>query len=301
MAVATILLTLPIVSIQQEEAQEQELSSSINFCEEDFQHSSYIAEPANVTSSLACYVPLALLGLFGPPSKYSTKHFAATYVTLLAIGVGSMLLHALLTAEAQGGDELPMLWYTASIAYCAMDVILHHVGTKSQGLGATVLASAVAVTATYIARREDFTIFYLMFSLYSQTIIVSILYIALKLDWEGTQGIEFKINVLFPLALSAGWFTILAIWTWVSEMLFCHAVTKDHIWGKVIAPLIWNRVVHPLWHFFSGMLAWLLIQLLLSAHGMQQQWGIPTLQWFGAPYVAFEPHSKDPSAACSIR
>jgi hypothetical protein len=53
------------------------------------------------------------------------------------------------------------------------------------------------------ARREDFTIFYLiMFSLCSQTIILSILNIALKLDCEDTQSLELKINALFPLALS---------------------------------------------------------------------------------------------------
>jgi hypothetical protein len=84
-------------------------------------------------------------------------------------------------------------------------------------------------------------------------------------------------------------------------MLSCHAVTKEHSWGKVIVPLIWNRVVHPMWHFFSGILAWLLIQLLLSTHGMQQQGGntYPAVVWYTTCCVC-EPHSQDPSVACLI-
>ena len=42
----------------------RDLSSSINFCEEDFVDSDYIAEPANTASSVASYIPLALLGIY---------------------------------------------------------------------------------------------------------------------------------------------------------------------------------------------------------------------------------------------
>jgi hypothetical protein len=227
---ATVIFTSPIVLYLEHEQDDitaaaaaaavEQQSSSINFCEEDFRHTPYIAEPANVISSLTSYVPLALLGLFGPPStQYKReKRFIAVYATLLAIGLGSSALHGLLTAEAQGGDELPMLWYTASTAFCSIDVILV-AKWKQQEQRTTVLAllvilSAVVATITYVARREDFTIFYIIFSLYSQTMVVSVVWICFGINWEETKqmsdaGIHFKATVLFPLAIAAGWTTIL--------------------------------------------------------------------------------------------
>jgi len=296
MILATVILTLPIVTLTNEPSSEKQqvLSSSINFCEEDFQHSPYIAEPANTVSSLTCYVPLALLGLLGRPSTqyHHSKRFVILYATLLTIGVGSMAPHALLSAEAQGGDELPMLWYTAAAAYCALDVILQR---KSSLLAVLVAGSAVAATVTYVIGRHDFSIFYILFSIYSQTMIFSVIYITFGMNWEALnrdQGIQFKANVLFPLAIATGWSTIFAIWVWVSEMLFCNAVMQDRSYGEVVAPFLWNRVVHPMWHFWSGLLAWLLVQVLVAAHGMQQGWGKPSLQWFGAPFVVFHEDEK---------
>lgn len=297
MTVATIVTTLPIVVSESERPQEpQLLSSSINFCEEDFQNSAYIAEPANTISSLTCYIPLALFGLLSRRTNQHrrAKRFVVMYSSLFAIGVGSMALHSLLTSGAQGGDELPMLWFTAAAAFCALDIIVQ-TRKKTTWLVVLVTVSAVAATATYVGGRHNFTIFYILFSLYSQTMVFSIIYITFGIDWETKdreRGIEFKANVLFPLAIATGWSTILAIWVWVSEMLFCNAVMQDRAFGKVVAPFVWNRVLHPMWHFWSGLLAWLLIQALVAAHGMQQDWGTPVIEWFGTPHVVFQSDSK---------
>lgn len=297
MMALTAVLTAPILlSTNDPPYDEQEaLSSSINFCEQDFRNTSYIAEPANTVSSLTCYVPLALIGLIGRPSiqHCQSKRFVIIYSTLLTIGLGSMALHAFLTAETQGGDELPMLWFTAAAAFCALDIILKNKQTRLLAL--VVAGSAVAATATYAVGRHDFTVFYILFSLYSQTMVFSIIYITFGFDWETRdkeEGMQFKAAVLFPLAIATGWSTIVAIWTWVSEMLFCNAVMQDGAFGQVVAPFVWNRVAHPMWHFWSGLLAWLLVQVLVAAHGMQQGWGTPSIEWFGIPYVAFRDNSS---------
>lgn len=334
MATLSIALTMPIVIFgnpRDDSTLDAELpSSSINFCEEDFRDNAYIAEPANTASNLGCYVPLALLGLLGPPSKAWSgataapnesggqnmatsrkcgRRFAIAYLTLLAIGFGSTALHALLTASAQGGDELPMLWYCASAAYCTLDIILagYAKGENCSEQGTTiapesskrgwlqwaVFASAAIATAVYVLSRENFIFFYAMFSLYSQAIIFGILIIGFLIPWEnalgGQEGADsFRANTLMPLAICTGWVTVLAMWTWVSEMLFCNSVTRDFDMGDTLAPWFWNRAVHPLWHFTSGILAWLLLQVLLAAHGVQCGWGEPQVRWFGAPYVLFE-------------
>mmetsp|Transcript_1626 Transcript_1626/g.4354 ORF Transcript_1626/g.4354 Transcript_1626/m.4354 type:complete len:337 (-) Transcript_1626:56-1066(-) len=325
MTIFTVMMTLPIIiwgtPRDVTNLPSESYSSSINFCEHDFRDNRYIAEPANTASNLGCYVPLALLGLLGPSSKawygavngmhddggkMTTRpswRFAVTYVTLLAIGFGSTALHALLTAEAQGGDELPMLWYCASVAYCVIDIILKsyrkwpdhsHIDLESGWLEWVMFASAGTATAVYVVSRENFIFFYAMFSLYGQVIIFGILVICFLLPWGDCMGGQvradsFRVNVLMPLAMATGWGTILAMLTWVSEMLFCSSATQDFTMGEVVAPWFWNRAVHPLWHFTSSILAWLLLQVLIAAHGVQNGWGEPQVQWYGAPFVFFGP------------
>ena len=71
---------------------------------QDFVHSEIIAEPVNVISSLTAYGPPALFGLFGPTSvaiRRRSPQFAAAYVALLTIALGSAALHCFLLALAQ--------------------------------------------------------------------------------------------------------------------------------------------------------------------------------------------------------
>lgn len=309
---ASAVFTLPIVifgrlveghsadSIESD----RDLSSSINFCEEDFADSAYVAEPANTASSFASYCPLALLGLYGPPSAEWSSHvsgnrrFAVAYITLFAIGIGSAGLHALLTAGAQSGDELPMLWFTASLSFCVMDIIIKGTFQKQvwksspnqMWLHWVVFASAVTATSVYVFCRENFLLFYIMFSSYCWTAAVGFGVMCCVLKWNDDV---FRSSVLLPLGVCTGWLASLALLSWVAEMLFCSDVTRNFAWGTTIAPWIWNRAVHPLWHCSSALLAWLSIQLLIAGQGLQRGWGEPRLRWYGAPYVIFhKPHVR---------
>ena len=90
-----------------------EVSSSVDFCEHNFQTSSYVAEPANTLSSLI----IVLLGLAGLGLGHARQErvskgkiwldraFVAMYSTLAMVGVGSVLLHLTLTAWGQAAGE----------------------------------------------------------------------------------------------------------------------------------------------------------------------------------------------------
>eukprot|EP00934_Nitzschia_sp_Nitz4_P000139 Nitzschia sp. Nitz4//scaffold208_size52459//27149//28456//NITZ4_006813-RA/size52459-processed-gene-0.33-mRNA-1//-1//CDS//3329541660//139//frame0 len=325
-------LTAPIILLGSHEKSLQDasvedhdaelLTSSINFCEDDFADSKWIAEPANTASNLASYWPLALWGLLGSPSQEwrnraaGHKRFLVAYGTLLAIAIGSTFLHALLTAHAQGGDELPMLWFVASLSFMTLDVILQgsrlnlsvlistlvfgYEPSKAQKQDRWLLhwlvgGSAVLATAIYCFSRENFLPFYIMFILYAMTATLGIIAICFFMPWNG--NVAFRVQVLLPLAVCCGWMAIFAVSAWVSEMLFC-ASAQQLDFGP-LAQWLANRAVHPFWHCSSAMLAWLLIQALLAGQGLQRGWGEPSLQcasWWigGVPYVTF---SKGPSHA----
>jgi Ceramidase len=332
MLVSSALLTLPVIlggnvrglvtmdgennllqpSIALPRYHSHDLTSSINFCEDDFVDSHWIAEPANTMSSLVSYCPLALWGLFGVPCqewrcrKAGHIRFGVAYATLFCIGLGSTLLHALLTAGAQGGDELPMLWFMASLSFIALDVILQRSNINLSALISTILlghepgqaqkdgrwflhwllgGSAVVATAIYLLSRENFLPFYIMFVLYSVTATAGLIVICFFLKWN--DDTQFRSSVLLPLAVCTGWTAIFSIVCWVCEMLYCAAARESE---SVILQWIFNRGIHAFWHCSSALLAWLLIQAMLAGQGLQRGWGEPQLQCsplIGVPFVTF--------------
>jgi hypothetical protein len=130
--------------------------------------------------------------------------------------------------------------------------------------------------------------------------ILSILYLVIGFDWEHRQpsgpaaGIEFQVHVLLPLATTSGLLTIMSIVVWASEMVYCHTATRDvHLadatWVTDLLFVVWNWMIHPLWHVLTGLLAWIVVQVLFAAHGTQRGWGVASVKWSLAPYVLFEP------------
>lgn len=280
------------------------LSSSINFCEEDFVDSRIVAEPANAMSSLTTYCPLALVGLFGPPStlysdrtKGSNQRFSLAYISILAIGLGSVWLHSALTASAQGGDELPMLWYVGIIAFIAMDSILdirkQKQSPKSNWLVHFCSLSSIVATLTYVFNRDHWIIFYSMFSIYCAMILIGVATLSFSDLSRYGDSDAFRGNIMLPLMSCTLWVYIVASSIWLSEMVFCHDVIIEQRWGDTIAPWIWNRAVHPAWHCTSGLLAFLVVQILTAVRGFQLGWGEPRLEWFVAPYVTFDKAGVD--------
>lgn len=294
------------------------LSSSINFCEDDFQDHPHIAEPANTASSIASYIPLALLGLVGPPSRVwrqtNSHRFGVAYCTLFCIGIGSTLLHAMLTATTQGGDELPMLWFVASSGYIVSDIIMAARQKKLQEqkqakpsksttlstgstLGRTLLPwtfglSAIVATGVYVLARDNFLPFYIMFMAYTWIGLAGQLTVCFGFQWSGQGEAAFLANVLLPLAIWTALSAMMGIFVWVSEMMFC-ADARAHSLGTVWVPWFFNRVVHVFWHCSSGLLAWLTIQALIAAKGMQDGWGEAQVEWWFAPYVSFHKNPKN--------
>jgi len=269
------------------------LPSSINFCEQDFVDNKYIAEPANSMSSLS-FCALALLGLFLRPT--TEFKFALAYVSLFVIGLGSFFLHAMLTATAQSGDELPMLWYVAIMCYITMDCILKTKSDNNADLGSwrsKILAAActctsISATIAYVQNREYFVVFYIMFSMYCVALLFGLLYLVFssKID-EKVDTESFHSNISFPMLNCVLWIYVLAVVSWVSEMLYCHDATIGERWGTGVVPWFWNRVIHPTWHCTIAFVAFEIIQALIAINGVQRGWGQPELKWFGVPYVKF--------------
>lgn len=84
-------------------------SASIDWCESNYTHSSYIVEFYNTLSSLI----ISFAGIYG---LYILQRCNGTVlerviaVLFILVGLGSAAFHATLRFECQLWDEIPMLW-----------------------------------------------------------------------------------------------------------------------------------------------------------------------------------------------
>jgi dihydroceramidase len=90
------------------------VTSTIDWCEENYAVTPYIAEFWNTISNLA-YI---ILGLYGLHQSWNhEKRFKVTFLCLILVGVGSIFFHATLKWEGQLSDEIAMLMATLSTLY----------------------------------------------------------------------------------------------------------------------------------------------------------------------------------------
>jgi dihydroceramidase len=91
-------------------------TSTIDWCEPNYQKSHYVAELANTVSNLS-FVMLGLLGAYHESGQRSKRSFIWMYLTISCIGLGSMAFHGTLTFLGQALDELPMVWFLLGCIY----------------------------------------------------------------------------------------------------------------------------------------------------------------------------------------
>ena len=112
---------------------------------------------------------------------------------------------------------MPMLWFMAATSYCSANVSLGHYFNKKGGgagknmpwLGLLVTLITISATVLYALHRDDFTVFFLIFSTYAVVLVVSNTLLLFGVDWESTtnsmEGLRFRANILMPLGETQGY------------------------------------------------------------------------------------------------
>ncbi|ORZ00597.1 alkaline phytoceramidase [Syncephalastrum racemosum] len=86
-----------------------EPTSTIDWCEDNYAISPYIAEFFNTTTNLA-FAFLALFGIYNTIQNGFSKSFILAHLSVLFVGIGSWCFHMTLQYEMQLLDELPMIY-----------------------------------------------------------------------------------------------------------------------------------------------------------------------------------------------
>ena len=92
-------------------------SSTINWCETNYEVNYYIAEFWNTITNLGMIIP-PIYGLLNCRKLGIEARYTFSFIMNLLVGIGSWMFHMTLTFEMQLLDEIPMMWCGSYIVYC---------------------------------------------------------------------------------------------------------------------------------------------------------------------------------------
>ncbi len=95
-------------------------TSTVDWCEANYEHSRYICELFNTLSSGA----LVVAGVVGLAMHWRVleRRFLIAFAALALVGIGSAAFHATLKFELQMLDELPMIYLALVVVFIVLDM-----------------------------------------------------------------------------------------------------------------------------------------------------------------------------------
>lgn len=212
-------------------------TASIDFCEENYAYSIYIAEPLNTVSAL----PIALAGVWSlwlTPPSLRWPRFILCWVAFMIVGIGSMALHATLRRPGQALDEIPMVLANLCFAFC----LKLPDEADAPRLIAMLLVIGTALVTVYLV-YEVYVVFFL-----SYAIVVAYLTIQSARQAFNAKGLNAPLLRRLWYTGMGQYFTGFA--TWVLDNLGCD--------------LVGGLYLHVLWHILAGMGTLTFVLLLMA-------------------------------------
>lgn len=223
-----------------------DLTSSVNFCEENYQHNYYIAEPHNVWSSL--FISLfALIGAYyGNPTH--ENRFEFVYFALFVTGIGSCALHATLSAIWQASDELPMLFVTLSLLYTIIELKSPKGTYSMKGLNYIFMIIAALNTYIYFKYQQIYAVFLASY--------ISSVSVVIYKSWRLLSDKDVK-NEISSFLWYRSFFTYVIVGSliWILDMNACDFFLPYY-------RQVGGATLHIVWHIAAGLATYLLTQSL---------------------------------------
>ncbi|GME43488.1 alkaline phytoceramidase [Neofusicoccum parvum] len=135
-------------------------TSRVNFCEEDYLVTPYIAEFVNTITNTS-YVIYAYYGIRRLRGNPNAALLSLPYIGLAAVGILSAAFHATLTYAGQMSDDISMIFATAFVLHRAYSFGRPAAWTRGFGLA---LAAGFAVFAAYHCWTDELLVHFLLFA-----------------------------------------------------------------------------------------------------------------------------------------
>ncbi|KAI0498495.1 hypothetical protein KFK09_019383 [Dendrobium nobile] len=239
------------------------VTSTIELCEENYAHSSYIAEFYNTVSNIPCIL-LALIGLINALRQRFEKRFSILHISNMILAIGSMVFHATLQHVVQQSDETPMFWEMLLYLYVLYSPDWHYRSTMPTFL--FIYAAGFAVAHSLLRMNALFMV---------QYILVFLLCIP--------RMYKYYIHSKFASAKRIAKLCVISLFLgslcWFVDRIFCKKLSSWYI----------NPQAHALWHLFMGLNSYFANTFLMFCRAEQLGWNPRVHHLFGFfPYVKIE-------------
>ena len=215
-------------------------TASIDWCEQNYAVTPFIAEFWNTLSSLA----MVVAGLIGLSTRRFAREIHLAFALLILVGLGSIAFHGTLRFELQMLDELPMLYLVTWLVWLLVET------GPGRRLGwwfpAALIAYVLLATAGATLNRGDaqFLAFHVSFGALEIFCLGRVTWIALRPE-------NLPVRTWFVLGFAAYatgigvWFVDLKACPWVSVTLPAHGIP--------------NPQLHAVWHVLVSLGFFLLL------------------------------------------
>ncbi|KAG0040717.1 Alkaline ceramidase 3 [Podila clonocystis] len=284
-------------------------TSSVDWCEDNYVVTQYIAEFFNSFSSFAmiflgeaaCYSIDRLQASLNrvQPNKTSLFRFKLAFRTITVVGIGSFLFHATLLHKMQMLDELPMLYSVLVLFFCLIE---SRFGAQPAWFPKLLFVHGVIVTGlvAFTSGNVQFFSFHASFS----SLEIATLFLIFKV-YQARKREYPDIKRVFELGI--GLYAV-AVAVWMTDLNFCewtilslvglggkdgsgHNHGRDHGHSLIIKDFYF----HAWWHILVSSGLFLLSTVILLDGLIVQGW-TPKIEmkagWLPVVTVV-EDHVKD--------
>uniref|UniRef100_A0A3Q2Y1C8 Alkaline ceramidase n=1 Tax=Hippocampus comes TaxID=109280 RepID=A0A3Q2Y1C8_HIPCM len=218
-------------------------TSTLDWCEENYVVSYYIAEFWNTVSNLIMILP-PICGAIQTFRDGLEFCYILSFLGLAAVGVGSWCFHMTLLYEMQLLDELPMIYSTCVFVYCLYECFKQR---KSISWFPVALLLLFSITVTVVSILYHFVMYG---ALVACLVIRSVFIVTWVYPW------------LRPLCYTSLGVFLLGFLLWNIDNIFCDSLRASR---KTLPPGVGVATqFHAWWHIFTGLGSYLHILLSLQ-------------------------------------
>jgi len=239
-------------------------TSSVNFCERDFEKSSYVAEFHNTWSSLVIII-LPFLGLLysNPTAEW---RFTLAYIVLMITGTGSMILHTTLSTVGQRLDEIPMLWMCVCILYCLLDNKSKKEEKNSPLVPLGCVAFVILETTIYFQIQSLYEVFVTGYL----SMVLTIMSWTAKICWYDESKVQSLLRGLWSFSVLN--YVVVGSSVWFLDMYYCEE------WRVYYDAYFGGMTWHIIWHFGAAWATYCTVQQLIVMR-LDKLGQTPRLAW----------------------
>lgn len=220
-----------------------EITSTIDWCEENYVVSDYIAEFVNtVTNSI--FIMLASFAVIHTYLNHLEIRFVFTGLGFLLVGVGSWLFHMTLQYHFQLLDELPMIYATCIPFWSVFSEFQNTKSSLFIGLG--IFMAANLLTTIYLFVLRDPTLHQAAYGILNFSIILKSFFLSNKY----VKDAKAKQNLDRTMIWGVGLF-LFGYFLWNIDIHFCSGLRS--IRRTVGIPYGFILEGHGWWHIFTGL------------------------------------------------